>query len=82
MKKKFLLFILLLEGAFFSNVYAGQQQENGLFTLYHISCTSGLEVGRIFVSLLFLQGVTPVHLAVDELLSSQKARLGQLLIIA
>ena len=27
MKKKFLLFILLLEGVFFSNVYAGQQQE-------------------------------------------------------
>ena len=25
MKKKFLLFILLLEGVFFSNVYAGQQ---------------------------------------------------------
>jgi hypothetical protein len=27
MKKKFLLFILLLEGVAFSNVYAGQQQE-------------------------------------------------------
>ena len=27
MKKKFLLFILLLEGVLFSNVYAGQQQE-------------------------------------------------------
>jgi hypothetical protein len=30
MKKKFLLFILLLEGVLFSNVYAGQQQELGL----------------------------------------------------
>ena len=27
MKKKFLLFLMLLGGAFFSNVFAGQQQE-------------------------------------------------------